>query len=224
MSLQRINDDLRCPHTDGVEGQTPGFHPRHVEEVLDEAIDPARGPLDALRLPAAAAQERRLHEDCVQRISQIVRNDPEHLAPRLDSLLSRVVQPRVLQGERCVPAHLLQQVQIGGRVASFGTTRCHYERSQKPPMDGKRDAHHRGGTEFLQQAPTLIVLCDRADRLGSDLCRQLRLIRLENRPTSSEGGPDRLEAAATPRQSRLCQDPRCPPRVVADRLPLQRTR
>lgn len=131
-----------------VQAQSVGLDPRHVEEVLDQAIHPLRRAEDHLCLFASlrlrerlVEQQPRAHDDRVQRVAEVVRHDSQHPIARQERLLCPAVEPGVVHlqgGELDEPLGERQIAVVVG--AAGGDEEDHTEQ----PVAGEEGDGHEG--------------------------------------------------------------------------------
>ena len=157
--------------------------------------------------PLAPPQERSCREDGSERISEIVRDDSEHLISRMDGLLRDVVEAGVVERERRASSELLGQVHVLAIVPAAGATGHEGEHRDDSIAEDERDQNGGLYAERFEQGKVLFVFRHGAKNIGSHFAKQEGLPLLEHLPDGMVAlGQNLLERFGNPSLARVGVD------------------
>ena len=207
MSIDAVGNRPPSLHDRRYDRESAALHARHVQEVLDQAVHSGCGALDRVYrrarragLTTASPEERRRRDNGSERISEIVSDKAENLVSRADRRLRDVVEESILQSQRRTSSKLLRHAHVLGpipvsRAAPYGG----HDRDE-PIVRDDGDEHDGLDRDRVEQSEMLVILRNRAQKIGGDGRKEQRLLRVQHCPDGMvAAGQNVLEGFGKPR-------------------------
>ena len=175
------DDDDEVDRPD-VQAQHAGDDAGDIEEVVDDlglspriALDRLQRIADGRRVKRPRSQHAGPSDDRRQRCAQLVRDRGQELVLGPAGLLSRAIEPRIVDGLGGTTGQVLGEGEVSAAVTASRFGRAERDAAQPAAPRVQRHHHDRAQTQSAKGGAVLGIGCDRVEHLIRDLGMELRL-------------------------------------------------